>query len=90
MGASDPAAVRLRVLTDYVYEAITATVESPVSSVAGTVTRCSRFFAPRERPLLTRAIGLRAFTDWGDETTHKLTVAPLPTLPNRRATDPKP
>jgi hypothetical protein len=28
IGASDPAAVRLRVLTDYVYEAITATVES--------------------------------------------------------------
>jgi hypothetical protein len=28
IGAADPAAVRLRVLTDYVYEAITATVES--------------------------------------------------------------
>jgi hypothetical protein len=28
IGASDPAAVRLRVLTDYVYEAITSTVES--------------------------------------------------------------
>jgi len=28
IGASDPAAVRLRVLTDYVYEAITSTIES--------------------------------------------------------------
>jgi hypothetical protein len=28
LGGSDPAAVRLRVLTDYVYEAITSTVES--------------------------------------------------------------
>ena len=28
IGASDPAAVRLRVLTDYVYNAITVTVES--------------------------------------------------------------
>ena len=28
IGTSDPAAVRLRVLTDYVYKAITVTVES--------------------------------------------------------------
>jgi hypothetical protein len=36
-----------------------------VSSVAGTVTRCSRCLAlPRDRPILTRAVARRAFTDY--------------------------